>query len=204
MVRKQKRTKFGSYYKSNLNIILFRWIDIRKIRLIKKEIKSLGPDAKIIDVGAGSGNISHALYKSGFKNITCCDNDPKLLNICSRNGLDAKKIDFDKKLPFTDGHFDCLIMIDAIEHVKEPHKVIQDLKRIVKKGGKLILFTPPYDSVRWILAERFHNFITRRKSDHISPFTDESLRYLVADNFKKFRIGRTNFNLSMYAIITKD
>jgi SAM-dependent methyltransferase len=47
-----------------------------------------------------------------------------------------------QNLPFTDNLFDTIICIDVIEHVPNPQQMIQELVRVLKPGGILILSTP--------------------------------------------------------------
>lgn len=193
-----KRVNFDNYYKLKLNKFFFRWVDIKKIRILKKELSKYDNIDIILDLGSGTGEIASKLKK----NIICIDKNDNLLSLCRKKGLKAKKVDLDKKLPFKDSSISVVIMIDVIEHVRDPSKLLKEINRIVKKGGKIIIFTPSYDSIRWLLAEKIHHLFIRKASDHISPFTKESLTFLLEENFKQFKIKRINFNLTLCAIIT--
>lgn len=65
---------------------------------------------KILDTGAGSGNLSIELSEMG-KNITAIDNEPYALDLLSKKAqqknltIDIIKADV-QKLPFQDGSFD--------------------------------------------------------------------------------------------------
>ena len=74
---------------------------------------------------------------------------------------------------------------------------------MLRPGGVLVVFTPPYDSISWVAAEKIHNRLTGRSSDHISPFTRESLTWAVSRRFRETRIGKANLGLSMYAVAKK-
>ena len=45
-------------------------------------------------------------------------------------------------LPLIDESFDVVLCTEVLEHLKEPQKAIDDMRRVLKKGGKLILTTP--------------------------------------------------------------
>lgn len=47
-------------------------------------------------------------------------------------------------MPFENNSFDTIIMNDAMEHVDEPEKVLQECHRVLKPGGKLFVNFPPY------------------------------------------------------------
>jgi SAM-dependent methyltransferase len=44
--------------------------------------------------------------------------------------------------PVADGEFDAILCTEALEHVREAIKVVQEMARIVKPGGRLILTAP--------------------------------------------------------------
>lgn len=167
--------------------------------VIRRVLTALDGPALLIDVGCGSGRILARATRPGDLAVAA-DKDLRLLRVAGARGLQPVRIDFDLPLPFSDGSFDAALMIDTIEHAVEPRRALLDIRRILRPGGIAILFTPPYDSVRWTLAERFHRFVTRRPADHISPFTRESLDWAMSCCFDDHRLGRVNWNLSMYAI----
>ena len=185
-----------------MNRVLFRWIDHRKVGVIRRELANLPRGAVVIDVGCGSGGILERLALLGNLEVAG-DHDLGLLRVAQARGLAPVRFDFDAPLPFSDGSVDAALMIDTIEHTAEPRLALSELHRVLRPGGVAVIFTPPYDSVRWILAERFHSLITRRPADHISPFTRESFVWNLGRCFEDFRIGRVNANLSMWAVARK-
>ena len=48
----------------------------------------------------------------------------------------------DYSLPCTDGEFDIVLCLETIEHVSQPERLIVELERVTRSGGKLILSTP--------------------------------------------------------------
>jgi SAM-dependent methyltransferase len=198
----EPRASFSDYYERPLYRILFRWIDHRKVGVIRRALAGLEGPALLVDVGCGSGRVLARVARPGDLPVAT-DKDVRLLRVAVEGGLSPVQVDFDLPLPFADGSFDAALMIDTIEHVVEPRRALLELHRLLRPGGIAIVFTPPYDSVRWTLAERFHHLITGRPADHISPFTRESLARAMADCFGDHRLGRVNWNLSMYAIARK-
>jgi SAM-dependent methyltransferase len=196
------RPSFSGYYERPIYRILFRWIDYRKIAVIRRALAAVPESAVLIDVGCGSGRILAQVARPGDLALAA-ERDLYLLCAARDHGLIPVSADFDAPLPVADGTVNAALMIDAIEHTRQPRQVIDELYRVLRPGGLLVVFTPPYDSVRWILAERFHHLITRRPADHISPFTREALDWAIGTRFEHFRLGRVNSNLSMYAIARK-
>ena len=57
------------------------------------------------------------------------------------------------ELPFVDGAFDCVVCSEVIEHIPAQEKPFDELTRVLKTGGRLILGTPDYDRWRWRALE---------------------------------------------------
>ncbi len=45
-------------------------------------------------------------------------------------------------LPFVDGCFDVLLMVDVIHHLEDIHPTVQEAFRVLKPGGRAIIFEP--------------------------------------------------------------
>jgi 2-polyprenyl-3-methyl-5-hydroxy-6-metoxy-1,4-benzoquinol methylase len=52
------------------------------------------------------------------------------------------KGDMEAPLPFDDNSFDIALCIEGIEHVDAQHRLVQELQRVLKPGGTLIVSTP--------------------------------------------------------------
>jgi 2-polyprenyl-3-methyl-5-hydroxy-6-metoxy-1,4-benzoquinol methylase len=198
----RQRASFSGYYDRPLNTLLFRWIDIRKVGVIRRAFADLPPEARIVDLGCGAGTILARVARTGDLAVAA-DVDLSLLGRAAGRGTRALRLDFDTTLPVADESFHGALIIDALEHAVSPHRILDELYRLLRPRGVLVVFTPPYDSLTWVAAEGLHNLVTRRTSDHISPFTRESLAWAMTRRFAEVRIGRVNLGLSMYAVAVK-
>src|SRR5438874_13623420 len=45
------------------------------------------------------------------------------------------------ELPFRDGAFDAVVSIQVLEHIQEPRVCVEEMARVLKPGGQLILTT---------------------------------------------------------------
>ena len=198
----QPRESFSGYYDRPLNNALFRWIDLRKMGVIRRSFANLPPDSLLLDIGCGSGRIISRIKRPGDIAIAG-DIDLTLLRSARDRGAHAVRLDFDIDLPLAGDSLDGALIIDALEHTESPRPILDELHRVLRPGGILVIFTPPYDSHTWIAAEKAHHLITRRRSDHISPFTRESLTYAVGRRFTRYKVGKVNLGLSMYAVAVK-
>ena len=107
-------------------------------------------EEKILDVGCGTGNFSIKLAQKGCE-VTGIDISEPMLEKAAEK---AKKlnldIDFKKanvvNLEFEDNHFDSVFSMAAVEFISDPEKAMQEMKRVVKPGGKILLGTIRKDS----------------------------------------------------------
>ena len=85
---------------------------------------------EVLDVGAGT-RIAPT-YKKLFPNRICVDIDEK-----QQPDIVADVVD----LPFDDESHQTVLCLEMFEHLKEPQKAADELYRILRKGGRLILTT---------------------------------------------------------------
>ena len=130
------------------------------------EMKSI-ENLRVLNIGAG-GPVQGIIESSLYNKVTSIDVDP------------VRKPDIVMdvtNLEFNDNSFDLVIMMEVLEHVKEPKKALSEIYRVLSHNGKLIMSTPfilgihdePYDYYR---------------------FTKYGLEYLLSDF--KIEIQETN------------
>lgn len=121
------------------------FFDSRKI--IKNEIKG----KNIVALNLGSGNSDLGEY---------------LLNVDLLPYENVDVICDIENIPFKDNSVDYIINIAVLEHVPNPQKVISEIHRILKPGGKIYCFIPfmqpfhasPYDFQRFTYEGMKHQF----------------------------------------------
>ena len=79
-------------------------------------------------------------------------------------------------LPFKTNSFDCIIASEIIEHVIYPDKFINELFRVLKPGGSLVISTPYKEKITYYLCIHC-NQLTPLHS-HIHSFDEEKLQLL--------------------------
>ena len=89
---------------------------------------------KILDVGCGP--TAHPYYLRGVAADRLVGIDP-LPPIEHRQFASAYAVG--EALPFCDGVFDTVICATVLDHCSDPRKVVQEMSRVSKAGGKLLI-----------------------------------------------------------------
>lgn len=133
-------------FSDEANSIVFR----AKVNRDKQKVKEIiefssvpVSEMRVIDIGAGDGSFLSAFEQSGFKPESLCGLE---LNQSAVENLNSKGFQgiFGRveETEFPENFFDCVAMIQVIEHITSPKLVIQNLHRSMKPGGILLLETP--------------------------------------------------------------
>jgi len=88
------------------------------------------------------------------------------------------------RLPFPDNAFECVICSEVVEHIPhEDGRVFDELTRILKPGGILVLGTPDYDRWEWRVIEWFYGRIAPNAyaEEHITHYTLDSLSTILKE-----------------------
>ena len=117
------------------------WFKARR-EILNKQIKKYSTKKKmsILDFGSGSGTNIHMLSKYGEVDVYEKDNKTSnfLKKKFSGNGIKIIKKCFSKK------RYDLILAADVIEHIKNDKKIINDLNKILKKNGLIVVTVPAY------------------------------------------------------------
>ena len=110
-------------------------------------------DIRILNIGSSLGLLEYFLKKDGYNNIYGVDVDDKTIERCNKNvsGVTFKK-GYIEQLPFRDNTFDVVIATQVIEHIKEPHKALLEMKRVLNDKG-IMLVTVPKENM---LLDKMH------------------------------------------------
>lgn len=108
-------------------------------------IDSAPPSSMIADIGCGNGKNMLTRKDCTFVG---CDNCPKFVDICKSKNLDVVLGDA-TNIPFRDNMFDCVLSIAVIHHLvtnSRRLKAIQELVRICKNGGRILIYVWSIDA----------------------------------------------------------
>ena len=108
------------------------------------EKMGLSFDAKILDVGCGSGQLLLKLRKSGFSNVIGID--PFIeKDINYEGGVTVYK----KSLDEINGEYDLVIFNHALEHMQNQKEILQKAHYLLKSGGCVLVRVPVAGTYAW-------------------------------------------------------
>jgi len=125
----------GQYKKGGLG----RWYwDYRD----KKVISCIEDEYSILDIGCGEGiTLEKIIKKFPNKCIKGIDYLKENVEICKRHGLPVEYGSvYDLKIE--NNSIDCIVFLEVIEHLEDYKKALQEIYRVLKPNGSLILIFP--------------------------------------------------------------
>jgi len=141
-----------------------RHIDKKRIERFLNFIKDRKQSSKILDIGCQSGDLCSQLKELGHEpyGVELID---ELVNKAQSEhpSLVFIKADAEKLIPFSDNYFDIVWAGDVIEHIRFTDVFVNEVNRVLKKGGLFILTTPMHNRLKTILLT-LHKF-----EEHFDP-----------------------------------
>lgn len=183
--------------KINLNNLLEGVGDVALRRRARWLISNMNLENgdKILDVGCGDGFYLYLLSHLNLKlTLYGVDYDKNALDSATKN-LDLSKIklvqaDLMKRLPFLDEFFDGIVMSEVMEHLPEDIKCMKEVRRVLKKNGRLVLSVPHinyplfWDPINWVLERCLKKHIKEGFwagiwNQHVRLYSIENLRFVL-------------------------
>ncbi|HEV8070990.1 MAG TPA: class I SAM-dependent methyltransferase [Planctomycetaceae bacterium] len=160
---------------------LVRLVGARHVRALSR---GLHAGARVLDVGCGRGVLLSALARRGFE-AHGFEMSPS-----ASTGVDPNAIvRFGKNLEeagYPSTSFDQVIVWHVLEHIPDPRRTLDEIRRILKPGGRLVVAVPNYSSLQAQCcgAGWFHLDPPR----HLYHFPAAGLRQLLEST--GFQVGR--------------
>ena len=115
----------------------------------------------LLEIGSGTGHLGQVLGPQ--RQLTSLDIVPSGgLDVCG----DAHA------LPFRDGSFDGIVMLDVLHHLQRPVRFLRQAVRVLRPGSRIVLVEPGITPVSWL----FYHFQHAEPVDlGADPFLDGAL-----------------------------
>jgi len=101
----------------------------------------IGPGQRVLDVGAGDGNLALAAARRDAEVIACDLSETMVERGRARTRAVGGDIDWRiadaQGLPFSDESFDCVASSFGVIHAADPRRASYELDRVVRSGGRI-------------------------------------------------------------------
>lgn len=156
-------------------------------------IKSLLPEQssqRLLEIGYGSGIFMPELanHTKELYGIDIHDKHVEIESVLKDYGVSASLSRAEAShLPFPSDYFDCVVSVSALEFVDDLANAVQEIHRVLKKGGSFLLVMPgtsPILDLGLYFAtgeSAAHDYQDRRR--HVLP---ELKKILTVESVKKF------------------
>lgn len=146
-------------------------------------VTSFTNNKRVLEVGCGGGAGCNEILSAGASEVTGVDVDREAV-LFAQERFDSPHMKFDvvqdSKLPAPDASFDVVIALETIEHVEDDRPFVEELARVLRSGGTLLLSTPNR------LITNPGTTITDRPVNplHVREYTKQELGELLPDSFE--------------------
>jgi uncharacterized protein (TIRG00374 family) len=184
-----KNTSLFSFYNTiegdidekayNSDMLVQRYFQRRKTEAIIDSL-TVKPGSVVIDIGCGSGVQLRQIGNRGYARAIGIDINLNAIRFArSRSLPNTEFIIADAQyLPVKSSGADTIICAEIIEHLKSPDRFADEVERVLKQGGEIVITTPNDLSV-WGGYELLWDAFGRGRNygeTHLRFFSEESLR----------------------------
>lgn len=119
------------------------WFAGRTWAILKITDRLVRPNGskRVLDVGCGAGNMFHHLARYGP--VVGVDSNVRPLAVARERGYDVRE-GLAEDLPFGDGSFDLVALLDTAEHCPDDMPVLRECFRVCAPDGHLIVTVPAF------------------------------------------------------------
>jgi SAM-dependent methyltransferase len=146
--------------KATLEVDDHHWWYRGRRRIIRAELDRipLGPAARVLDAGCGSGRTLEELADYGDPSGIELDEDAA--GLAMARGIAEVQVGRLEQLPWRSETFDLITCLDVIEHIPDDRVALGELRRVCKPGGFMLLTVPAYQAL-WSLHDAANHHYRR-------------------------------------------
>jgi len=160
------------------------WAWRRRRALLLREVR---PGERVLDLGCGAGRFVAALRDAGADAVGV-ELAQAALDRAKRNvpGADLRLVAPDGSLPLDHGTVDVVWCSEVLEHVPDTIAFLTEVRRVLRRGGRLLVTVPDHGRVkRTLIALGHYDAHYDPLGQHVRFYTRRSLaRVLHATGFE--------------------
>lgn len=175
-------------------------VDANRLALLAQYVRT---GESVLQVDGGPGWLAEMMCQAGAS-VVMTDLSNVAVARAKARGVDARQCEIDtwppSPLPFADGSFDVVVCDSQLEHRFDPGHVLDEMARVLRPGGRLVLLLPntAHWRVRWWLLTGRFPVVQDSPTDwlHIRFFTLSDVRLLFAA--RRIKIEQTDGSASLW------
>ena len=150
----------------------------------------------VLDIGCGKAGI--LTYLNPGQEYVGIEGHPGIYRWLVENLGDYEfhQLDLDKTELLMDRQFDTILMLALIEHLKNPGRLLGQIPRLLRPGGRAILTTPsPWGDRIHTVGAKIGLFSKNAAEEHETIFSYRTLAYQLSKNhlrierYRRFLLG---------------
>lgn len=183
------KNEIGKYYKSEeyyshqenkTGFIPKLYESVKTVNLKKKYKMATKGIAKgrVMDIGCGVGDFLHTMEQKGWETIGIEPSEEA--KAIAKKRIKAQILDTEAQETLSDNSFDLITMWHVLEHVDDLHWQLNQLERLVKPNGRVVIAVPNYKSYDGVFyKEKWAAYDIPR---HLNHFNQETLVRIFKNN----------------------
>ena len=172
-------------------------------KIIREVNRVYNKPLKMLDIGCFDGSLGENFIKQGW-DVYGIEAHNDACDKASKKGLKVTKKDIEEGLPYAESFFDCVIAAEIIEHLYDTDKFLDEIKRLLKPSGLIIVTVPNIacfiNRINILIGKypRYCEYQAGTAGGHIRVYNKQAiLKQLIEHNFKIRRCCGANFPLPM-------
>jgi 2-polyprenyl-3-methyl-5-hydroxy-6-metoxy-1,4-benzoquinol methylase len=145
--------------------------------LLSRHVSAKDVDPLALDIGCGVGEFMLLLKDMGFT-VEGIDANKEQMQLVDSIGLKGKVANLENGLPYKDDQFYLVTCLELIEHIAMAEVLLDEIKRVLRPGGYLLLSTPNFSFIN----SRVHYFFGEGPGNegvHLRFFTKKRFEFVL-------------------------
>jgi len=133
-----------------------READLKAVKFMIEKAQ-INKDSRVLEIGCGTANYLKIISNMTKAEVWGLDRSKGMLSRAREKCKNAVLLEGDaiELLKIPDSTFDLVYMVDVVHHIRDIEKMFKSIKRVLKKRGKVIVFSDDHEHIRNRLTTKY-------------------------------------------------